>query len=53
MPSRYRISIFVISLFGYPLPWMPGAVARIAPSLCTPQTGGHEKLIPAADSFNV
>ena len=24
--SRYSILIFVISLFEFPLPWMPGAV---------------------------
>jgi len=33
--SSYRILIFVISLFGCPLLWMPGASPR-PPPLCTP-----------------
>jgi len=30
-PSSYSIYNFVISLFGCPLPWMPGAVVPFAP----------------------
>jgi len=34
--SSYSILNFVISLFGCPLSWMPGAIVRFAPPFCRP-----------------
>jgi len=42
--SSYSILILVISLFTCPLPWMSGAIALVAPPLCTPLRTVHLKL---------